>query len=109
VLDWEFRDERVSADRRGAICGGFRSDYPLAFNDAFATGLADDELAGADALDLFALADLLTRPPESALFDRVVRAVRERGYGSGDERAMGRAGRRRAGPPGIASWTSRSA
>lgn len=77
VLDWEFAMSGCPLIDVGNM-RRFRSDYPSAFNDAFASGLADDELVDADALDLFALADLLTRPPESALFDRVVRAVRER-------------------------------
>ncbi|HEY0806139.1 MAG TPA: aminoglycoside phosphotransferase family protein [Pseudonocardiaceae bacterium] len=77
VLDWEFAMSGCPLIDVGNM-RRFRSDYPLAFNEAFAAGLADHELADADALDLFALADLLTRPPESALFDRVVRAVRER-------------------------------
>jgi aminoglycoside phosphotransferase (APT) family kinase protein len=77
VLDWEFAMSGHPLIDVGNM-RRFRAYYPPAFNDAFADGLDDAELADADALDLFALADLLTRAPDHPLFDRVVTVVRER-------------------------------
>jgi len=77
VLDWEFAMSGHPLIDIGNM-RRFRSGYPPAFNDGFAADLDDAELADADVLDLFALADLLTRPPDSALFDQVVGVVRQR-------------------------------
>jgi hypothetical protein len=59
--------------------------YPRAFVDGFLAGFQDagGELApgwraAADALDLFSLADLVTRGPDHPLHDRVVAVLRGR-------------------------------
>jgi hypothetical protein len=77
VLDWEFA---MSGDPLMDVGNmrRFRADYPAAFNDGFADGFTDEELARADGWDLFALADLLTRGPASPLFEPVVAVVRRR-------------------------------
>lgn len=84
VLDWEFAySGRPLADIGNML--RFPADLP----DPFGTGLlAGLRAAGADlpagwrdisrALDLFALADLLTRPPDHPLFDKVLGALRAR-------------------------------
>ena len=77
VLDWEFAMSGHPLVDVGNM-RRFRSDYPPAFDEGFTAGLDDAALADAEALDLFALADLLTRPPDSPLFDRVVTVVRRR-------------------------------
>jgi fructokinase len=77
VLDWEFAMSGHPLIDVGNM-RRFRSDHPPAFDEAFAAGLDDTALADADVLDMFALADLLTRPPTHPLFDRVVGVVRRR-------------------------------
>ena len=84
VLDWEFAySGHPMADVGNML--RFAARLPADYVSGFLAGLRD---AGADlppdwgelarALDLFALADLLTRPREHPLFDAVLGAVRER-------------------------------
>jgi aminoglycoside phosphotransferase (APT) family kinase protein len=83
VLDWEFAFSGPPLVDVGNMLR-FGDDYPPAFTDGFVRGFRDGggELppgwrAAAEAVDLFALADLLSRGPGSPLYDRVV-AVLER-------------------------------
>jgi aminoglycoside phosphotransferase (APT) family kinase protein len=82
VLDWEFA---FSGSPLSDVGNMLRFGLPPAFADGFTGGFAEGggELPDgwreiSAALDLFALADLLTRPPEHRYFGKAVDAVRGR-------------------------------
>lgn len=84
VLDWEFAFSGPPLVDVGNMLR-FGDDYPPAFTDGFVRGFRDGGgdlptgwRAAADALDLFALADLLSRGPEGPLYDKVVAVLRKR-------------------------------
>jgi aminoglycoside phosphotransferase (APT) family kinase protein len=84
VLDWEFAFSGHPLVDVGNLLR-FRADYPPAFADGFEAGyraeggaLEAGWQAAAGALDMFALADLLTRGPDSPLFDKVVDVLKGR-------------------------------
>jgi aminoglycoside phosphotransferase (APT) family kinase protein len=84
VLDWEFAFSGHPLADVGNLLR-FAVDYPPEFVEGVLAGFREgggelpaDWRATAEALDLFALADLLTRPPDSPLFDKVVAVVRDR-------------------------------
>lgn len=83
VLDWEFAFSGPPLVDVGNMLR-FRADYPPGFADGFLTGyrahaeLPDGWQVAAQALDLFALADLLSRGPDSPLFGKVITLVRQR-------------------------------
>jgi fructokinase len=84
VLDWEFAFSGHPLVDVGNLLR-FRDDHPPAFERGFLDGfvahggeLPDGWRAAAEALDLFALADLLTRGPGSALFEPVVAVLNAR-------------------------------
>jgi aminoglycoside phosphotransferase (APT) family kinase protein len=82
VLDWEFA---FSGSPLHDVGNMLRFGHPAGFADGFTGGFGE---GGGDlpdgwreisaALDLFALADLLTRPPEHPYFTKAVGAVRAR-------------------------------
>jgi aminoglycoside phosphotransferase (APT) family kinase protein len=84
VLDWEFAFSGSPLTDIGNMLR-FRDEQPPGFADGFIGGYQD---AGGPlppgwrevsaALDLYALADLLTRPPAHRYFGRAVSAVRKR-------------------------------
>jgi fructokinase len=74
VLDWEFAFSGNPLVDVGNLLR-FQADYPPAFIDGFLAGrgeLPAGWRAAAEALDLFALTDLLGRGPGSPLFGKVV-------------------------------------
>lgn len=81
VLDWEFA---FSGPPLADVGNMLRFPRPPAFTDAFVAGFRE---AGGDlpanwrrlsqGLDLFSLADFLTRPPEHRYFGRAVERIRE--------------------------------
>jgi aminoglycoside phosphotransferase (APT) family kinase protein len=84
VLDWEFAFSghplvdvgnllRFQADHPPAFAGGFLAGYRAAGGE-----LPDGWRVAAEALDLFALADLLTRGPDSPLLGKVVDVLKGR-------------------------------
>jgi aminoglycoside phosphotransferase (APT) family kinase protein len=82
VLDWEFA---FSGSPLHDVGNMLRFGHPAGFADGFTGGFAEGggELPDgwreiSAALDLFALADLLTRPPEHPYFGKAVDAVRGR-------------------------------
>jgi len=84
VLDWEFAFSGSSLVDVGNMLR-FPEDLPAEFATAFVAGFAegggllpDDWREISLALDLFALADLLTRPADHRYFRRALRAIRER-------------------------------
>lgn len=83
VLDWEFAFSGPPLVDIGNMLR-FRADHPSGFADGFLAGyqahaeLPDDWEVAARALDLFALADLLSRGQDSPLFDQVSTLVRQR-------------------------------
>ncbi|HVV24092.1 MAG TPA: phosphotransferase [Pseudonocardiaceae bacterium] len=84
VLDWEFAFSGPPLADVGNMLR-FADDYPPAYVTGFVDGFRDagGELpegwrAIAEALDLFALADLLSRGPGSPLFDSVVAVIGKR-------------------------------
>jgi fructokinase len=84
VLDWEFAFSGSPLTDIGNMLR-FPRDYPPGFDGAFVAGYQD---AGgrlppgwreiSEALDLYALADFLTRPPGHRYFGRAVAAIRRR-------------------------------
>jgi aminoglycoside phosphotransferase (APT) family kinase protein len=84
VLDWEFAFSGSSLVDVGNMLR-FPEDLPPGFAAAFVAGFAegggllpDDWQEISLALDLFALADLLTRPAEHRYFGRALQAIRRR-------------------------------
>jgi aminoglycoside phosphotransferase (APT) family kinase protein len=84
VLDWEFAFSGHPLVDVGNLLR-FREDHPPAFEEGFLAGFVagGGELPGgwraaAEALDLFALADLLGRGPASPLFGKVVAVLNAR-------------------------------
>jgi len=82
VLDWEFA---FSGSPLHDVGNMLRFERPPGFADGFIEGFADgggvlppDWRRISAALDLFALADLLTRPTDHPYFSRAVTAVRAR-------------------------------
>ncbi|MEO6087521.1 MAG: phosphotransferase [Umezawaea sp.] len=83
VLDWEFALSSTPLIDIGNMLR-FQDELPPAFAARFVAGFAD---AGGDlpdnwiqvsrALDLFALADFLTRPPDNPFFGRAVALIRQ--------------------------------
>jgi Ser/Thr protein kinase RdoA (MazF antagonist) len=87
VLDWEFSFSGCPyAD--AANMTRFGNDYPPHFTDGFRSGFAryqPDELPRASdwaylghVLDMFALSDLVTRPPGHLVADQAARQIRRR-------------------------------
>jgi aminoglycoside phosphotransferase (APT) family kinase protein len=84
VLDWEFAFSGSPLTDIGNMLR-FREDYPPGFGGAFIAGYQDaggrlppDWREISEALDLYALADFLTRPPGHRYFGRAVAAIRRR-------------------------------
>lgn len=84
VLDWEFALSAHPLVDVGNMLR-FRHERPPEFTDGFVAGyldrggeLPDGWRAVADAVDLFALADLLSRGPAHPLFHRVIAVMRAR-------------------------------
>jgi aminoglycoside phosphotransferase (APT) family kinase protein len=84
VLDWEYAFVGSPLFDLGNMLR-FKEDLPAGFADRFphafaAAGgpLPDDWEPVSEALDLFALADLLTRRPDHPLSAKTVKAVRSR-------------------------------
>jgi aminoglycoside phosphotransferase (APT) family kinase protein len=84
VLDWEFAFSGSPLTDIGNMLR-FRDEQPPGFADGFLGGYQDaggplppDWREVSEALDLYALADLLTRPPGHRYFGRAVTAVRKR-------------------------------
>ena len=84
VLDWEFAFSGSPLTDIGNMLR-FREDYPPRFGGAFIAGYQDaggrlppDWREISEALDLYALADFLTRPPGHRYFGRAVAAIRRR-------------------------------
>jgi aminoglycoside phosphotransferase (APT) family kinase protein len=84
VLDWEFAFSGSPLTDIGNMLR-FRAKYPPGFASAFIAGyreaggkLPPDWREVSEALDLYALADLLTRPPEHPYFAKAVSLMRER-------------------------------
>ena len=84
VLDWEFALASSPLIDVGNLLR-FEEDLPPGFADAFVAGFAEsgghlptDWRAASLALDLFALADFLTRPPDHPFFARAVTLIRRR-------------------------------
>ena len=84
VLDWEFAFSGSPLTDIGNMLR-FREDYPPGFDGAFIAGytgaggrLPPDWREISEALDLYALADFLTRPPGHRYFGRAVAAIRRR-------------------------------
>ena len=84
VLDWEFAFSGPPLVDVGNMLR-FAADYPPAYVAGFLDGFraAGGELpegwrTAAEALDLFALADLYARGPKSPLFDKVAEVIRRR-------------------------------
>jgi hypothetical protein len=84
VLDWEFAFSGSPLFDVGNMLR-FVGDYPPAFENGFVNGFAGN--GGhlppgwrriSAALDLFALADLLTRPPDRPIPAQVARLIRKR-------------------------------
>jgi Ser/Thr protein kinase RdoA (MazF antagonist) len=82
VLDWEFAFSGTPLVDIGNMLR-FPEDLPAGFAQAFAGGFAegggllpDDWREISAALDLFALADLLTRPADHRYFSRALQAIR---------------------------------
>jgi fructokinase len=84
VLDWEFAFSGSPLTDIGNMLR-FRAAYPPRFVSAFIAGyreaggeLPPDWREVSEALDLYALADFLTRPPEHPYFAKAVSLIRER-------------------------------
>jgi aminoglycoside phosphotransferase (APT) family kinase protein len=84
VLDWEFAFSGSPLVDIGNMLR-LRPDYPPGFGDGFTGGYRDaggrlppDWREVSEALDLYALADLLTRPLGHRYFGRAVSVIRER-------------------------------
>lgn len=84
VLDWEFAYSGHPLADVGNMLR-FAEDYPADYVTGFIAGLRDGGATlppgwreTSAAMDLFALADLLTRPAGHPLADKVVRVVRQR-------------------------------
>jgi aminoglycoside phosphotransferase (APT) family kinase protein len=84
VLDWEFAFSGSPLTDIGNMLR-FRDEQPPGFGDGFIGGYQDaggplppDWREVSEALDLYALADLLTRPPGHRYFGRAVSALRKR-------------------------------
>nr|WP_219530594.1 phosphotransferase [Nonomuraea guangzhouensis] len=83
VLDWEFAFSSSPLFDIGNMLR-FPAELPPAFADGFITGyvraggdLSDNWRQISQALDLFALADFLTRPPEHLFFGKAVDLIRK--------------------------------
>ena len=84
VLDWEFAFSGSPLVDIGNMLR-LRREYPPGFGDGFIGGYRDaggplppDWREVSEALDLYALADLLTRPPGHRYFGQAVSVIRER-------------------------------
>jgi fructokinase len=84
VLDWEFAFSGSPLTDIGNMLR-FRDTYPPGFASAFIAGyreaggkLPPDWREVSEALDLYALADFLTRPPEHPYSVKAVSLMRER-------------------------------
>jgi aminoglycoside phosphotransferase (APT) family kinase protein len=84
VLDWEFAFSGSPLVDIGNMLR-FRASYPLGFGSGFIAGyreaggeLPSDWWEVSQALDLYALADFLTRPPGHHYFAKAVSLIRER-------------------------------
>jgi len=84
VLDWEFAFSGSPLTDIGNMLR-FRDEHPPGFDDGFIGGYRDaggplppDWREVSEALDLYALADLLTRPPGHRYFGKAVSVIRER-------------------------------
>jgi aminoglycoside phosphotransferase (APT) family kinase protein len=84
VLDWEFAFSGSPLTDIGNMLR-FRAAYPPGFASAFIAGyreaggkLPPDWREVSEALDLYALADFLARPPEHPYFANAVSLIRER-------------------------------
>ena len=84
VLDWEFAFSGSPLTDIGNMLR-FRGELPTGFADGFIAGYRDGggELPArwreiSEALDLFALADFLTRPPGHRYFGKAVAALKDR-------------------------------
>jgi aminoglycoside phosphotransferase (APT) family kinase protein len=84
VLDWEFAFSGSPLTDIGNMLR-FRDEHPPGFGDGFIAGYRDagGELPErwreiSEALDLYPLADFLTRPPGHRYFGKAVAALRDR-------------------------------
>jgi fructokinase len=84
VLDWEFAFSGSPLVDIGNMLR-LRHEHPPGFDDGFIGGYRDaggplppDWREVSEALDLYALADLLTRPPGHRYFGKAVSVIRER-------------------------------
>jgi aminoglycoside phosphotransferase (APT) family kinase protein len=84
VLDWEFAFSGSPLVDIGNMLR-LRREHPAGFDDGFIGGYRDaggplppDWREVSQALDLYALADLLTRPPGHRYFGKAVSVIRER-------------------------------
>ena len=84
VLDWEFAFSGSPLTDIGNMLR-FHAEYPPGFASGFITGYRDaggklppDWREVSEALDLYALADFLSRPPEHPYFAKAVSLIRER-------------------------------
>lgn len=101
MLDWEFAFSGSPLTDVGNMLR-FSGRYPPGFADGFIAGYR--EAGGplppgwretSEALDLYALADFLTRPPEHPYFGKAVSLLRKRLARAGRKRAAGAPARRR--------------
>lgn len=83
VLDWEFAFSGSPLTDIGNMLR-FREEYPPCFESAFIAGYRDaggelpsDWREVSEALDLYALADFLTRSPEHPYFAKAVTVIRD--------------------------------
>jgi Ser/Thr protein kinase RdoA (MazF antagonist) len=84
VVDWEFAYSGCPLADIGNMLR-FRAEIPAPFADALVAGYrgAGGELPArwrelSEALDLYALADFLTRPPDHPFFGKAVAVIRDR-------------------------------
>ena len=86
VLDWEFSFSGCPYGD-AANMTRFADDYPAGFTEGFRAGFAGHQPAGlplasdwaylGDVLDMFALSDLVTRPPGHPIADQAAGRIRE--------------------------------
>jgi Ser/Thr protein kinase RdoA (MazF antagonist) len=93
VLDWEFALSSTPLIDIGNMLR-FQHELPPSFSAGFTAGFAD---AGGDlpdnwiqvsqTLDLFALADFLTRPPDNPFFGKAVDLIRQQLHDTQDSQS----------------------
>jgi aminoglycoside phosphotransferase (APT) family kinase protein len=93
VLDWEFALSSTPLIDIGNMLR-FQHELPPAFTAGFTAGFADfggdlpdNWIQVSHALDLFALADFLTRPPDNPFFGKAVDLIRRRLHDTRDNQS----------------------